>query len=86
MLFTSGSTGRPKGVAVTHRALVNYLAWCGDTYGVEPGDTSLVHSPLGFDLTVTGLLAPLTAGASLMAPPGTSLSDKCRYVAIEAPN
>ena len=62
VLYTSGSTGRPKGVVVHHRGLVNYLDWCRQRYGLEEGRGSLVHSPLGFDLTVTSLLAPLAAG------------------------
>jgi amino acid adenylation domain-containing protein len=62
VLYTSGSTGRPKGVIVHHRGLVNYLDWCRRAYGLEAGKGSVVHSPLGFDLTVTSLLAPLAAG------------------------
>ncbi|MFP3939551.1 MAG: amino acid adenylation domain-containing protein [Thermoanaerobaculia bacterium] len=62
VLYTSGSTGRPKGVVVHHRALANYLDWCERAYGSAEGRGSLVHSPLGFDLTVTSILAPLAAG------------------------
>jgi amino acid adenylation domain-containing protein len=62
VIYTSGSTGGPKGVMVTHRALANYLHWCAQNYFGEAGAGSLVHSPLGFDLTVTSLLAPLCVG------------------------
>lgn len=62
VIYTSGSTGRPKGVVVPHRGLVNYLEWCREAYGLAAGTGSLVHSSLAFDLTVTGLLAPLAAG------------------------
>ncbi|HXU45318.1 MAG TPA: amino acid adenylation domain-containing protein [Thermoanaerobaculia bacterium] len=62
VLYTSGSTGRPKGVMVPHRGLVNYLAWAVRAYDVASGSGAPVHSPLGFDLTVTSLLAPLLAG------------------------
>ncbi len=61
VVFTSGSTGRPKGVVVEHRSLNLYLAWCRHAYRSVAG-RSLVHSPGAFDLTVTGLYAPLTAG------------------------
>jgi amino acid adenylation domain-containing protein len=62
IIYTSGSTGRPKGVVVTHRGLSNYLKWAGEAYEVGTGGGYPVHSPVGFDLTVTSLLTPLTCG------------------------
>lgn len=62
VIYTSGSTGRPKGVMISHQGLVNYLSWCTREYAVTEGKGTLVHSPLGFDLTVTSLLSPLLAG------------------------
>ena len=62
VIYTSGSTGRPKGVMISHQGLVNYLSWCTREYAVTQGKGTLVHSPLGFDLTVTSLIAPLLAG------------------------
>ncbi|MGW5669985.1 non-ribosomal peptide synthetase [Micromonospora sp. NPDC003776] len=64
VLYTSGSTGRPKGVVVEHRAVTAYLAWARHTYPGLAG-TALLHSPISFDLTVTGLLGPLTAGGTV---------------------
>ncbi|PWR04919.1 non-ribosomal peptide synthetase [Micromonospora acroterricola] len=64
LLYTSGSTGRPKGVLVEHRAVNAYLAWARDTYPGLAG-TALLHSPVSFDLTVTGLLGPLTTGGAV---------------------
>ncbi|MFF2810182.1 amino acid adenylation domain-containing protein [Streptomyces sp. NPDC058000] len=61
VIYTSGSTGRPKGVVVEHRSLNVYLAWARSAYG-SVGGRALVHSPVSFDLTVTGLFGPLTAG------------------------
>ncbi|HVR07182.1 MAG TPA: amino acid adenylation domain-containing protein, partial [Thermoanaerobaculia bacterium] len=65
ILYTSGSTGRPKGVMVPHRGVVNYLAWCIAPYGLGPGRRSLLHSSIGFDLTVTSLWGPLIAGGEV---------------------
>ncbi|MFE2373289.1 amino acid adenylation domain-containing protein [Streptomyces sp. NPDC059398] len=64
VIFTSGSTGRPKGVVVEHRSLNLYLAWTRQAYDQVAG-RALVHSPVSFDLTVTGLFAPLTSGGSI---------------------
>ncbi|WP_435602549.1 amino acid adenylation domain-containing protein [Streptomyces sp. bgisy130] len=61
VIFTSGSTGRPKGVTVQHRSLDGYLSWTRSAYPGVAG-TALVHSPVAFDLTATGLFAPLTSG------------------------
>ncbi|HEX8352730.1 MAG TPA: condensation domain-containing protein, partial [Pyrinomonadaceae bacterium] len=69
IIYTSGSTGQPKGVCVTHGGLSNYLLWARSAYGLGPGRGAPVHSPLGFDLTVTSLLVPLCAGASVSLLP-----------------
>ncbi|MEV5242005.1 amino acid adenylation domain-containing protein [Streptomyces cinnamoneus] len=60
-IYTSGSTGRPKGVVIEHRSLNLYLAWTRHAFPAVSG-RALVHSPVSFDLTVTGLLGTLTAG------------------------
>ena len=62
VLYTSGSTGRPKGAMISHRSLLNYLSWATDAYRVAAGAGAPVHSPIGFDLTVTSLFTPLLAG------------------------
>ena len=62
VIYTSGSTGKPKGAMITHRGLVNYLTWCTKAYEVEAGEGAPVHSSISFDLTVTGLFAPLLVG------------------------
>jgi amino acid adenylation domain-containing protein len=62
VIYTSGSTGQPKGAMITHRGLVNYLSWCTRAYPLNEGRGAPVHSPLGFDLTVTSLFSPLLAG------------------------
>ncbi|MFF0673958.1 non-ribosomal peptide synthase/polyketide synthase [Streptomyces tendae] len=64
VIYTSGSTGRPKGVVIQHASVQAYLAWARDAYPSLSG-RALLHSPLAFDLTVTALLGPLTAGGSV---------------------
>nr|WSW67736.1 amino acid adenylation domain-containing protein [Streptomyces sp. NBC_00995] len=79
VIYTSGSTGRPKGVMVEHRSLNVYLAWTRQAYD-SVRERALVHSPVSFDLTVTGLFAPLTSGGTvqLAALDGTSRPDAIR--------
>jgi amino acid adenylation domain-containing protein len=62
IIYTSGSTGKPKGTLIVHRGLVNYLTWAVDAYEIAAGRGAPVHSSLSFDLTITGLFAPLLAG------------------------
>ncbi|MZE69024.1 amino acid adenylation domain-containing protein, partial [Streptomyces sp. SID5789] len=64
MIYTSGSTGRPKGVVIEHHALATYLHRARKTYSAMNGVTVL-HSPLAFDLTITALWTPLTAGGTV---------------------
>ncbi|MFD6456760.1 amino acid adenylation domain-containing protein [Streptomyces roseolus] len=63
-LYTSGSTGRPKGVVIDHGALAAYVVGARRRYPDAAG-TSLAHTSLAFDLTVTTLLTPLTAGGAV---------------------
>ncbi|MEJ1932986.1 non-ribosomal peptide synthetase, partial [Nostoc sp. NIES-2111] len=65
VIYTSGSTGKPKGALITHYGLVNYLNWCTQAYQVDQGSGTLVHSSLGFDLTITSLFSPLLVGSQV---------------------
>ncbi|MGM9515096.1 amino acid adenylation domain-containing protein [Roseateles sp. DB2] len=70
LIYTSGTTGRPKGALVSHRAIVNRLAWMQQTYPLGPRDVVLQKTPCGFDVSVWEFFWPLLAGAQLvMAPP-----------------
>jgi amino acid adenylation domain-containing protein len=69
VIYTSGSTGTPKGVMVTHGGLTNYLSWAIDAYAVGEGQGAPLHSPLGFDLTVTSLFTPLLTGGTVVLVP-----------------
>ncbi|MFF0383225.1 non-ribosomal peptide synthase/polyketide synthase [Streptomyces sp. NPDC004286] len=72
LIYTSGSTGRPKGVVVTHRAIVNRLAWMQGAYGLTSDDRVLQKTPAGFDVSVWEFFWALCEGATvvLAAPDG----------------
>ncbi len=65
VMYTSGSTGEPKGVMVPHRAVVQYLSWAIERYGMASGSGAPVHSSVAFDLTVTALFGPLLRGKTV---------------------
>jgi amino acid adenylation domain-containing protein len=69
VIYTSGSTGQPKGVMITHGGLSNYLNWCVEKYELNRGDGAIVHTSIGFDLTITGLFGPLVAGQKIVLVP-----------------
>ncbi|MFF7177670.1 amino acid adenylation domain-containing protein [Streptomyces sp. NPDC008121] len=66
LIYTSGSTGRPKGVSVTHRAIVNRLAWMQGEYGLTADDRVLQKTPSSFDVSVWEFFWALTEGATVV--------------------
>ena len=47
VLYTSGTTGRPKGVLHSHETVARALRMSFDHWGMTPGDTVLMPSPIG---------------------------------------
>jgi amino acid adenylation domain-containing protein len=65
-IFTSGSTGGPKGVQVSHRSIMNRLAWGLAHFEVGVEDRVLLSTSASFDVSVPELFAPLQVGAAVV--------------------
>jgi len=65
VLFTSGSTGIPKGVMIPHKAIIDYIDWCVETYQLTNKDIISNHAPLYFDNSTFDLYTAFKTGATL---------------------
>lgn len=65
VLFTSGSTGIPKGVMIPHKAIIDYIDWCAETYTLTSEDIISNHAPLYFDNSTFDLYTAFKVGATL---------------------
>jgi len=65
VLFTSGSTGTPKGVMIPHKAIIDYIDWCVETYDLNENDHISNHAPLYFDNSTFDIYTAFKTGATL---------------------
>ncbi|MCJ1678508.1 non-ribosomal peptide synthetase, partial [Streptomyces sp. APSN-46.1] len=86
VIFTSGSTGLPKGVEVTHRGLVNHVAWAARELASRGTGGAPLFSSVAFDLVVPNLWAPLVTGQAVhTVPQDADMGELGRHVAAGAP-
>ncbi|HEY5961502.1 MAG TPA: amino acid adenylation domain-containing protein, partial [Polyangiaceae bacterium] len=80
VIYTSGSTGKPKGVLIEHGSVVNLLASLHVVPGFTERDIVLAITTLSFDIAVSELILPLTAGAEIVLVSRDVASDGSRLM------
>ena len=82
IMLTSGSTGTPKPVAVPHSSLMNHIMWKQQLLQLGPDSHVLQRSSIVFDDSIAELFVPLSVGASLILPDGTSRHDPAHWTRL----
>jgi amino acid adenylation domain-containing protein len=83
-ITTSGSSGVPKAVAVTHRSVLNLVAWFNRRNEIGADDVMLQVAAFSFDLSVYDIFGVLAAGGSVMLLPDEELAEPGRLLGVMA--
>jgi amino acid adenylation domain-containing protein len=71
LLYTSGTTGRPKAVAYPVDGAMADIFWMQRHYPYQPGDTAILKTSYGFDVSIWEIFWPLYCGSRVaVCPPG----------------
>ncbi len=70
LIYTSGTTGNPKATIINHISVVNYIYNINSHIGISEYDKVDYSTSLGFDLTVTTTICPLSLGGQIIVYDG----------------
>ncbi|MFJ9817507.1 amino acid adenylation domain-containing protein [Streptomyces sp. NPDC101151] len=80
VIYTSGSTGRPKGVMMTHRPILNLLAW--QSRRTPAAGPTLQFAAINFDISFQELFTTWAAGERVVVPVEDQRRDPEQLLAI----
>lgn len=79
-IFTSGSTGTPKGVVISHRAVMDFIDWEIDRFGID-GERRIGNQvPFYFDVSVSDIYLMYATGSTMIIIPETCFSFPAKLV------
>jgi amino acid adenylation domain-containing protein len=82
VIYTSGSTGRPKGVAMTHRPLVNLLAWQERDWRTGGPAATLQFATVSFDASFHEIFSCWASGGTLVLASEEERRDPAAVLAL----
>ncbi|MFN8443074.1 MAG: amino acid adenylation domain-containing protein [Caldilineaceae bacterium] len=82
VIYTSGSTGVPKGVMLTHRSLLNSIAYTKQRFGISANDAVLALTALHHDMSIFDLFGLLSAGGTIVMPAAPATKDPAHWLTL----